>query len=204
MNLPGDSLLALVNVVKQQNPELLAMVLAQTESDFFDAAEKAVERAVKLIEAGAKRYGDLDELGLSLMLANLPTQAGLLTEAEGYHNGHVDLRIHHFERGRFQYLGECKIHDGFKHHCDGCDQVLGYCSGRDGRVLCLDFFKVAAMFQKLDELRARMNAEKPLQQVARSLDHFIRGAFITEHKHSSGARVQILHLGCNLHVDDRT
>ena len=136
------------------------------------------------------------------MLADLLTQAGLPTEAEGYHNGHVDVRIHYFERGRFQYLGECKIHDGFRHHCDGCAQVLGYCSGRDKRALCLDFFKVAEMFRKLGALRERMDQERPHGQVKAALDHFIRGAFVTEHGHSSGARVQILHLGCNLHCGD--
>ena len=126
MNVPDDSsLLTLYSIVKQHNPDVLAMWLARTDDQFLEAAERAVERAIKLIEGGAKKYTVLDELGLSTMLANLLTQAGLPTEAEGYHNGHVDVRIHHFDRGRFQYLGECKLHDGFKHHCDGCAQVLG-------------------------------------------------------------------------------
>jgi len=199
MNVPDDSsLLTLYSIVKQHNPDVLAMWSASTDDQFLEAAERAVERAIKLIEGGAKKYTVLDELGLSTMLANLLTQAGLPAEAEGYHNGHVDVRIHHFERGRFQYLGECKIHDGFKHHCDGCAQVLGYCGGRDKRVLCLDFFKMAEMFLKLDALRKRMDQERPHQQIKTALDHFIRGAFVTEHSHSSGARVQILHVGCNL------
>jgi hypothetical protein len=203
MNVPDDSsLLTLYSIVKQHNPDVLAMWSASTDDQFLEAAERAVERAIRLIEGGAKKYVVLDELGLSTMLANLLTQAGLPTEAEGYHNGHVDVRIHHFERGRFQYLGECKIHDGFRHHCDGCAQVLGYCSGRDKRVLCMDFFKAAQMFRKLDELRELMDRERPLRQIASALDHFIRGAFVTEHGHSSGALVQILHLGCNLHSGD--
>src|SRR3972149_2581822 len=126
MNLPDQtSLFDLFNVLKQWNPDFVSMFLAQNEGEFSEAVEKAVERAIRLIESGAKKYTVLDELGLSTMLANLLTQAGLPTEAEGYHNGHVDVRIHHFERGRFQYLGECKLHDGFKHHCAGGAQALG-------------------------------------------------------------------------------
>jgi hypothetical protein len=204
MNPPEDSsLLAVLSVLKEWNPDLLAMFRARTEDEFLEAAERAVERAIKLIEGGAKKYAVLDELGLSTMLANLLTQAGLPTEAEGYHNGHVDVRIHHFDRGRFQYLGECKIHDGFRHHCNGCAQVLGYGSGRDKRVLCMDFFKVAEMYRKLNELREWMDRERPLRQISSALGHFIRGAFVTEHEHSSGARVQVLHLGCSVHVDSR-
>ena len=94
MNVPDDSsLLTLYSIVKQHNPDVLAMWLARTDDQFLEAAERAVERAIKLIEGGAKKYTVLDELGLSTMLANLLTQAGLPTEAEGYHNGHVDVRI---------------------------------------------------------------------------------------------------------------
>ena len=204
MSLPENTTLAdVVRVLRDRNPDLLSLLEADSEDQFLEATEKAIERAMKLIESGAKKYGVLDELGLSKMLADLLTQAGLPTEAEGYHNGHVDVRVHHFERGRSQYLSGCKIHDGFKHDCDGCKQVLGYCSGRNKRVLCLDFFKVAGLFRKLDEIRARMDEERPLRQLAQALDHFIRGAFVTEHEHASGARVQVLHLGCNLHVGGR-
>jgi hypothetical protein len=203
MSLPAGTTLAdVIHLLRDRNPDLLSMFQANSVDQFVEAVEKAIERAVKLIESGAKKYAVLDELGLSKMLADLLTQAGLTTEAEGYHNGHVDVRVHHYVRGKFQYMGECKIHDGFKHHCDGCEQVLGYCSGRDSRVLCLDFFKVAEMFRKLDELRARMDREKPLKQIASALNHFIRGAFVTEHHHHSGARVEVLHLGCNLHCGD--
>ena len=53
-----------------------------------------------------------------------------------------------------------------------------------------------------DALRERMDGERPHRQTTAAVDHFIRGAFVTEHNHSSGTRVQILHLGCNLHCSN--
>ena len=64
------------------------------------------------------------------------------------------------------------------------------------------FFKGPGMYKKLEELRLLLNEEKPLQQAGDAKLHFILGAFVTEHDHSSGRQVMMLHLGCNLHVEE--
>ena len=58
------------------------------------------------------------------------------------------------------------------------------------------------MYKKLDALKRKLNKQKPLQQAGDAEPHFILGAFVTENEHSSGRQVMLLHLGCNLHVEE--
>lgn len=170
-----------LGIIEAHNPNFLQLLEATTEKKFGQAVEGQLERAVRAIEAGAKHYGGLDEAGLSQLLADFMNQAGFQATAETNVRGHVDVVVRHLLRGGLQYLGECKMHKGFRYHVGGCRQLLGYCTGRELRAFCLDFFVVADMFNKLTRLRGRMDGELPLAQVAPSEDHAIRGAFVTIH-----------------------
>ena len=100
----------------------------------------------------------------------------------------------------FEMLGECKIYGGFEHHCEGCQQLLTrYSNGRSRRSFCLDFFRKPEMYEKLDKLRRQFESEKPLDQVGLPVDHKIKGAFLTAHRHFSATIIEVLHLGCNLY-----
>jgi hypothetical protein len=197
---PEVTLEFMLGVLRSHNPELEAMILAADEEQFLKAAEQGLERGIRAIESGAKTYLGLDELGLSKLLADLLRQAGFGATAETYHNGHVDITISHFDPGRYVYLGECKLYDGYAHHRDGCKQVLGYSSGRDSRVFCLDFFKTHDMYPKLDSLRRAFDRYKPLRLKGKAVSHTFKGAFTTGHAHPAGSVVDILHIGCWVHV----
>ncbi|WP_437974304.1 hypothetical protein WMF11_38100 [Sorangium sp. So ce295] len=191
-----DSLERLFGLLEAHNSNLLALLRATTEGEFIEATEGAIDSALRTIESGAKLYSKLDERGLSLLLADFLNKSGYQATAERFVNGHVDVVIEHAFGGRWKYLGECKIHDGYKYHIDGCEQVLGYCTGREQRAFCLDFFKGEGMYQKLAKLRKDMDTELPLVQAAPSAGHAIRGAFVTVHTHKSERGVELLHLGC--------
>jgi hypothetical protein len=193
------SLERLFGLLEAHNPNLLELLRAQTEVAFIEATEGAVDRAVRTIESGAKQYSDLDECGLSLLLADFLNMSGYQATAERYVNGHVDVVIEHAFGGRWKYLGECKMHRGYQYHVDGCKQVLGYCTGREQRAFCLDFFNTAGVFEKLALLQKEMDKELPEAQSGPSAGHrWIAGAFVTSHGHKSGGNVQLLHLGCSL------
>lgn len=113
-------------------------------------------------------------------------------------NGHVDIVVEHAFGGRWKYLGECKIYRGFQYHVDGCAQLLGYCTGRERRAFSLDFFRDGGIYQKLLDLRARMDRERPLAQTSTSEDHPITGAFVTSHEHAAKSDIELLHLGCSI------
>ena len=153
---------------------------------------------MKTIENGSKEYSKLNEPGLSHLLADLLNLFGYRSTAETNNNGHVDVVVECAFGRHWKYLGECKIHDGYQHHVDGCQQLLGYCTGREPRAFCMDFFHKVGVFQKMAKLRADMDKKRPLKQKASGADHSIVGSFLTRHDHASGAVVEILHLGCSV------
>lgn len=195
-----DSLARVVGLLETTNPNLYRLFLADTEESFIEVTEDALEQAIRTIEGGAKRYSALDERGLSRLVTDLLNQAGHKAMPERDHNGHVDIVIEHAFGGGWKYLGECKIYRHFQYHVDGCQQLLGYCSGRELRAFNLEFFKSPEMFEKLAALRQRFDQEKPALQKGDSRDHRILGAFLTEHKHSNGRHIELLHLGCAVRV----
>ena len=187
-----------MGLLEAHNPNMLELLQAKTEEAFIDATESAIERAIRTIESSAKQYSILDERGLSTLLADFLNLSGYQATAERNVNGHVDVVVEHTFSGRWKYLGECKMHKGFQYHVDGCAQLLGYCTGREQRAFCLDFFEVAGMFEKLAKLRQGMDSKAPLMQLAPSSTHRIGGAFLTNHTHPSGGSVEVLHLGCSV------
>ncbi len=199
-SLPQDATLErILQILEAHNPSLLDLLMADTEEKFIAATEGGLERAIVKIEGNAKEFVKLDERGLSALLTGYMSQAGWGATAERSINGHVDIVIEARFGRPFMYLGECKIYDGYKYHIDGCEQLLGYCTGREKRAFSLDFFKTGGMYTKLVDLSKRMDKEKPLSQNAESMEHGkMKGAFLTSHRHDSGADIELLHAGCSV------
>ncbi|NLF73978.1 MAG: hypothetical protein GX575_33645 [Candidatus Anammoximicrobium sp.] len=198
-----DGLDAYLSYIRSVNPAGLQVWTSRTELEFCEAVERAVEFGIRDIEEGARVYNKLDEPGLSLMLTKFLECGGIPAIAEGYHNGHVDVTVRHPADIFPKVLGECKKWDGFKYHCQGCDQLLNrYESGRAHRGFCLEFLFVPGMYQKLQDLRAEFDRQQPHEQQKPSAEHWIKGAFVTVHLHFTGTTVEILHLGCNVYHPD--
>lgn len=195
---PDSSLERLLGLLEGHNSNLKDLLLAKTEPEFIWATDGAIERAMKTIENGSKEYAALNERGLSHLLADCLNLMGWRATAETNNNGHVDVVVECAFGRHWKYLGECKLHKGYQYHVDGCEQLLGYCTGREPRAFCMDFINGTDAFKKMKKLRAEMDEKLPLKQTAASLGHSIRGAFLTSHDHDSGAIVEILHLGCSV------
>lgn len=182
------------------NPPSLRLWISDDDPAFCAAAEDAVAYAIVQIEAGARLRSRFNELELSLLLNQLLTAASIPATAEPYHNGHVDVLIRHPRDLPFAMLGECKLYASFSRHSAGCKQLLDrYSSGRSSRGFCLEFFVTPAMYQHLQALRERFDAEKPHRQLGPARDHVFKGAFVTTHEHFTSAHVEVLHLGCNVY-----
>jgi hypothetical protein len=193
-----SSLERLLGLLEGHNSHLKDLLLAKTESEFIVATEGAIERAMKAIENGSKEYATLNEPGLSHLLADFLNLMGWRATAETNNNGHVDVVVECAFGRHWKYLGECKLHKGYQYHVDGCEQLLGYCTGREPRAFCMDFIESTDAFKKMAKLRVEMDQQLPLKQKAAGADHGIRGGFVTSHDHVSGAVVEILHLGCTV------
>jgi hypothetical protein len=186
--------------MQHEDPEDLRLWIADTEAGFYSAVESALHRALVEMESGRKQYMNFSETALSKILCGLLKFARIPTTAEEDSSGHVDVTVKH-RKGIFVMLGECKKYDGFVYHCGGCTQLLRrYTSGRAARTFCLEFFSVPAMYDRMRDLKGDFDRDLPLDQHGVSRDHDdIKGAFVTAHKHSSAATVEVLHVGCNLH-----
>ena len=195
---PESSLERLLGLLESHNSNLLDLLRATTAQEFISATESALERAMKTIENGSKEYSKLGERGLSLLLADCLNHSGYRATAETNNNGHVDVVVECAFGRRWKYLGECKLHKGYRYHVSGCEQLLGYCTGRELRAFCMDFIGAAHAFKKMKKLRADLDKKLPLKQKAAAADHFILGGFVTSHEHDSGGVVEILHLGCSV------
>jgi hypothetical protein len=202
MDQPENKLREFLQYLDSKIPGTGRLYFSTNEREFIEAVDLILEIAIRRLEENAATHNSLGELELSTMLSDLIRQAAIPCAKEVYRNGHVDVAIGHPRKQQFQYLGECKIYDGFIRHCGGCDQLLNrYSSGRDVRGFVLEFFNRPGMYALLDSLKARFDQDFPLEMKNSSTPHgHIKGAFISLHTHFTQTDVEVLHLGCNLHI----
>lgn len=201
---PGDdSLLALVERLSRKAPEYFDLISAESDADFENAFDAILERAVSGLEANKKNLADLNEVGLSSVLALAISMPGLTVTPETYSNGHVDLTItadHCYPIRKM--LGEAKIYGGPEKHVEGLDQLLGrYSTGREGRGLLIEYVKKQDIAGLVKKLRSRLDTDQPLGQQGPTGSHPMKWAFVSKHAHSSGEVLGVVHVGCNLHND---
>jgi hypothetical protein len=205
MHQPENKFRAFHQYLESKSPATPRVFFSENERDFIEAVDLALEIAIRRLEENAASHNGLGELTLSTMLSDLIQQALIPCEKEPYRNGHVDIAISHPFK-QFQCLGECKIFNGYKTQWNGCDQLLHrYSSGRDSRGFVLGFFRQPEMYALLATLKARFDKEFPHEMKGSSTPHsHIKGAFVTLHTHFTKTDIEVLHLGCNLHVPGLT
>lgn len=199
----NDSAASYFEFLRATNPPALRIWMASDESTFCKAVEEAIETNIRKIEAGARRYCTLCEIGLSQLMTDLLSCGGVPAVSEGNHNGHVDILISHPSDKLAKLLCECKKYNGYEVHCDGCNQLLKrYHSGRASRAYCIEFFPTRDMYGKLTKLRRDFDNKTPHEQEEPGRDHWIKGSFVTVHLHFTGTTVEIVHIGCNVYHPD--
>lgn len=196
---------ALVERIRQKEPEFLDLISADSDEAFETAFDVLLEKALQGLERNKKNFRTLNEEGLSAALVLALTIPGLTITQETHSNGHVDLTIEadHCMPARIK-LGEAKIYDGPNYHIAGLEQLIGrYMTGREGRGLLIEYVKKPNIKAKMNSIRIRMDDRLPLNQSGPSKDHVLKWSFLTEHKHSSGENVQVGHVGCNLYFEEK-
>lgn len=206
MSSPTDSLENLVEQIRRKAPEYLDLFTAKTEEEFERAFLPILERAVAGLEANKTNFVNLDEVGLSGVLALALSIPGLTVTQETHSNGHVDLTItaDHCVPSR-RKLGEAKIYRGIEYHLKGLEQLLGrYTTGREGMGLLIEYFRNKNIAMLVRKLREKMDEEHPCQQQGETTDHGLQWSFLSVHTHSSGENLSVGHIGCNLSTDSST
>lgn len=187
-------------LILRKAPEYLDL-LSQDDAAFEKAFDVHLGRAVQDLEANSKNFALLKEDGLTAVLALALKVPGLDVSQQLHSNGHVDITIKirdgHLTRTK---LGEAKIYDGPEWHLQGVKQLLGYSTGRECRGLVIAYVKKSNIEGLMEKVRKKMDEELPEQQQGATMDHPSKWCFISKHLHSSGAVVEVGHVGCNMHI----
>ena len=198
-----DTLLAFMETIQRKAPEYLTLLSATTESEFEEAFDSLLSKAICHLEENKKNFKNLDEEGLSAVLRASLSIPGLTVTQETNSNGHVDLLIeaNHCTPTR-KKLAEAKIYSGYAYHASGLNQLLKrYTTGREGRGLLIVYVRKRNIRGLINELRTKMDTNSPEEQIGVCTDHILRWSFVSEHEHSSGEKLQVGHIGCNLYID---
>jgi hypothetical protein len=127
---------------------------------------------------------------------------GLTVTQETNSNGHVDLliEVNHCTPIRTK-LAEAKIYKGYAYHVSGLNQLLNrYTTGREGRGLLIIYVRNKNIKNLMKKLRTDIDDKSPEQQHGVCVDHLLQWSFITVHEHSSGEKLEVGHIGCNLYI----
>ena len=201
-----DSYEALVERIEQKAPEYMFLLTAKSLDEFESAFLPILERAVHHLEANAKNFVGLSEVGLTAVLAGSLTIPGMTVTQESNSNGHVDLMIKadHCVPMRHK-LGEAKVWNGAEWHLKGLEQLLKrYTTGRETRGLVISYVRLGDIAGLFKKLREHMDTALPHQQQKAAGDLALKWSFQTAHAHSCGEVLEVAHVGCNLHVSTPT
>jgi len=190
----------LIKLIERKAPEYLDLLTAKTDEEFEEAFDAVLSQGVAFLEENRKAFKDLDEDGLSSVLVAWLSIPGLTVSREKNSNGHADLTIqsNHSNPVR-KKLGEAKIYRGPSYHYKGLEQLLGrYTTGREGRGLLIAFCRRKNIAGLFAALRQRMDVDLPSNQQGQTINHSSKWQFLSLHLHSSGEKVEVGHVGCNL------
>jgi hypothetical protein len=201
MSRSRDSAAELVERLKRRAPAYVDLLTAESAEEFEAAFTTVLEKAVSHLEKNKKNFEQLDEEGLSGVLAGCLSMPGLTVTQETNSNGHVDLTIEadHCTPARIK-LGEAKIYSSPSYHMKGIGQLLGrYTTGRETAGLLINYVRKPDINAIAATLRAKMDEVRPENQTAPCENHILKWSLVTKHKHSSGEELSLAHVSCNLY-----
>jgi hypothetical protein len=195
----ADSLQAYADALPITHKRLLA---SRNDEQFNDALASIVIEVVNKLERNGKHYSKLNEDTLSsIFVDSINGTEALVVTREEFTNGHVDITFSaKLCSPARRILGEAKIYKSFSWHTGGVFQLIGrYSTGREGRGLLLVYVNQDSIKDRMNEFRTKMDEELPCSQTKPCFDHLARWSFVSEHKHVTGEKLEVWHLGCNLY-----
>jgi hypothetical protein len=198
MKNPADSLEALVDSLGLAQRSLLT---AQTRAEFNDAFSAIILNTVRELQSSSKNLSGLTEDGISdvFKLAINGSRVLVVTREENS-NGHADLTFKaDLCNPPRKALGEAKIYKDYPWHEKGVKQLVeDYCTGSEERSLLLVYMTKPDIKGKMESLRSKLDENLPCSQLTKCDNHDADWSFLSSHTHSSGEKVEVWHLGCNL------
>ena len=92
-------------------------------------------------------------------------------------------------------LVEAKIYSGPSYHAQAIGQLVSrYSTGRQSRGYVLEYVTKPRISDIVLKLRNKADAELPVQQAGATGDHPIKWAYKSNHRHSSGEIIDVVHI----------
>jgi hypothetical protein len=197
----GNSLFDLLQLMMQKEPQVVSLLTAQSDSEFDIAFDSVLGKAIAHLEQNSKKFKQLDEEGLSAVLAASLSMPWMSVFQEANSNGHVDITIEiNFSFSCRRKLCEAKIYKGPEYHVQGLGQLLQrYTTGREGRGLLIAYVRMKDISGLIKKIRQKMDSEHPCDQQGDTVDHTFKWSFLSRHAHSCGDVLDVSHVGCNLY-----
>ncbi|MDD5261254.1 MAG: hypothetical protein PHD76_05325 [Methylacidiphilales bacterium] len=200
MNALSNSAELLIERIRRKAPGYLDLLAATTDAEFETAFDEIMGPAVARLEENKRNFENLDENGLTAVLAGYIAVPCLDVVQEKNSNGHVDITIELLESTPVRkMLGEAKIYNGYEYHIGGLRQLIErYSTGREGRGLLIIYVKKKNIAGLIRNLRQKMDEALPCEQQGNTAEHVHKWSFCSKHAHSSGESLEVGHIGCNL------
>ncbi len=195
----AKSLYNLIERIVAAVPEALNTWRAQTPEGFVDVSEKLLEAAIVHMEQQGKNLKCSSEDNITSSAIGFFNRYGIRASSQTNSRGHVDIFISHSLEPSLNICGEAKIWRGVSYHIGGLGQVLGYCTGRMPHCFLLAYVTSGKIQQHIKNLCVELDLKLPAnQQGGAKTHHSLQWGLVSDHTHSGGRLVRVVHAGVNL------
>ena len=188
-----------IEILLSPLPEAVRWLSAQTPNGFAIVAEKLIARAIDHLEASGNYLRTSREDTITCAAIGFLNRYGIQATSQPNSRGHVDIFMKHNWHAALVICGEAKIWRGPANHTGGLAQVLGYTTGRYPYCFVLAYVQVGQIKQHVETLRIHLDTTLPEAQQGPCVRHqAFNWALLSNHQHTSGEAVSVLHAGVNL------
>jgi hypothetical protein len=180
-------------------PEAVRWLSAQTPAGFTQTTARLIANAVSHLEENGNNLRASQENTITCAAIGFLNRYGIQATSQTNSRGHVDIFMKHSWQATLVTCGEAKIWRGCAHHTDGLNQLLGYTTGRHPFCFLLAYVKTGQIKNHIETLQQHLDSNLPnCQQGSCSISDDMKWALLSDHEHTSGELVRVLHAGVNL------
>ncbi len=195
----AKSLYDFIERIAHAIPEALNTFRAQSPEGFVEVSERLLSVAIVHLEEQGNNLRNCKEDAITSSVIGFFNRFGIRASSQTNSRGHVDIYIRHSYLPALVICGEAKIWRGISYHISGLAQVLGYSTGRVPYCFLLVYVTSGKINEHVETIRAELDEKLPERQQGPSSPHeSLQCALVTEHFHSGGNQVKVLHAAVNL------
>jgi hypothetical protein len=188
-----------IEILLSPLPEAVRWFSTQTPDGFADTVEKLITRAIAHLEASGNHLRNCREDTITCAAIGFLNNYGIQASSQTNSRGHVDIFIKHGWHAMLVICGEAKIWRGAAKHTEGLAQVMNYTTGRYPYCFVFAYVQSGHIKSHIETLRNHLDTILPEAQQGPCCGHGrLTWGLLTQHRHTSGEVVRVLHAAVNL------